>query len=165
MSLEHPHVLWTSCNSNPYEVQKAVTQSRMLSGRFRDDKLTRHFSENRSGACLLCQNSGQPHPPVGDLHHLLLHCPSLQVQRAELYKYWKRNTDNCEHDIKRIVADFQTQSEKYKMQFLLDCSVLPDIIQIAQNSSSDILVVLFQITRTYCHSLHRERLKLINRWQ
>ena len=39
MSLTNPHPIWTSCNSNPWQVHKAVTACRMLSGRYLTDQL------------------------------------------------------------------------------------------------------------------------------
>ena len=33
MSLLRPHPIWTTCGSNPFEVNKAITQARMLLGR------------------------------------------------------------------------------------------------------------------------------------
>ena len=164
MSLQTPHPLWTSCSSNPYEVQKAVVQSRMLSGRYRDDRLSRHFTTNTSGRCLLCQADDVPDPPVGDLHHLLLHCPSLSSRRSLLAEYWTDRTENSPV-CRAFVEDFQTKSEKYKMQFILDCSVIPSIVAATQIHGDSVQMIIFRITRTYCYSIHRERLKKLNRWQ
>ena len=42
MSLTRPHPIWSTCGSNPYEINKAVVQARMLSGRYVTDQLARH---------------------------------------------------------------------------------------------------------------------------
>merc|ERR1712208_156714 len=77
MSLSSPHPIWTSCDGNPYEVQKSVIQSRMLSGRYRDDPFSRHFT-GKSGECsLYLLESPGAVAPKGDLMHILLHCPFL----------------------------------------------------------------------------------------
>ena len=39
MSLMHPHPLWSSCGSNPFEIHKAITAAKMLSGRYLTDTL------------------------------------------------------------------------------------------------------------------------------
>ena len=53
MSLTTPHPIWTTANS-PYEISKAVVSARMLSGRYRTDYLSRHWSKrNPSGHCTL----------------------------------------------------------------------------------------------------------------
>ena len=59
MSLSHPHLIWTTCGSNSFEVNKAVVQAKMLSGRYVTDKLSRHWSQNKSGICSLPGCTGQ----------------------------------------------------------------------------------------------------------
>ena len=44
MSLSSPHPLWLSAGTSPYEVIKATVQATMLYGRFRTEKLCRHWS-------------------------------------------------------------------------------------------------------------------------
>ena len=39
MSLLQPHPLYSTCGDNSFEVSKALVQARMLSGRYRTDKL------------------------------------------------------------------------------------------------------------------------------
>ena len=58
ISLVKPHPIWTTCGSNPIEVNKAVTQARLLSGRYCTDQLARHWSKNREVICLLTGCSG-----------------------------------------------------------------------------------------------------------
>ena len=49
MSLTVPHPLWTTCEGNPFEIAKAIVQAKLLSGRYRTDKLLKHFSKNNTG--------------------------------------------------------------------------------------------------------------------
>ena len=60
LSLSCPHPIW-SClpGSNPYEVRAARIQPLLLTGRYRTEKLTRHWSGNPNGFCLQasCFNS------------------------------------------------------------------------------------------------------------
>ena len=82
MSLTKPHPLWLSCGSNPFEVNKAVVQARMLSGRYPTDQLSRHWNQqNRAGYCLLQGCSGKAE---GSLEHIILHCPALLSTRLVL---------------------------------------------------------------------------------
>ena len=53
MSLIRTHPIWSSCGPNPFECHKAVITTRMLSGRYLTDKLQRHWTHNKAGACLL----------------------------------------------------------------------------------------------------------------
>ena len=164
ISIQTPNPLWKSCSSVPYEVQKAVVQSRMLSGRYRDDRLARHFSPNSTGECLVCLANGVPNPPWGDLPHILLHCPALSGKRALLDKYWHDETSK-DSVCRQIVDCFEAKPENYKMQFLLDSSTLPDIIRATQIHGSDVQRIIFKLTRTFCYSLHRERLQKLDRWK
>ena len=52
-SLAKPHPVFTSAGSSPYEVEKSKVQARMLSGRYRTERLRRHWSQNRDSFCLL----------------------------------------------------------------------------------------------------------------
>ena len=46
------------------------------------------------------------------------------------------------------------------IQFMIDCSVIPEIISLAQTFDDDILYDLLKISLTWWHSLHRERMKM-----
>ena len=74
MSLSSPHPLWSSCGDNSYELNKACTQAKYLSGRFRTDKLLSSFSGENSPFCQL-------HPDThteGDLlPQLVINLPQL----------------------------------------------------------------------------------------
>ena len=81
MSLSSPHPLWTSAGS-PYEVGKAVVASQMLSGRYRTDRLTRHWNKsNPDGLCRLPGCLDQE----GSLEHILLHCQPYLMQDLGLF--------------------------------------------------------------------------------
>ena len=163
MSLSSPHPLWLSCDGNPYEVQKAVVQSRMLSGRYRDDRFTRHFS-GKSGECSLCLLvSPDVVAPQGDLTHILQVCPALEARRALLYEYWNFLTANSEV-CKNLTDVYTVQNNDYKMQFLLDCAALPPVIQAVQEKGVHVSQLIFKLTRTFCYSVHRERLKQLGCW-
>ena len=61
MSLRKCHPIWTSCSANPFEVNKAICQARLLSGRYRCDWACRHWSRtNKDGFCFLCPGQSIP---------------------------------------------------------------------------------------------------------
>ena len=79
-SLSSPHpILWTA-EPNPYEVSKAIVQSRMLSGRYLTELLASHWSKNPNGYCLnsTCNSTEET------LGQILLCCPSYQPVRERL---------------------------------------------------------------------------------
>jgi hypothetical protein len=51
-SLCSPHPIYLTAGPNPYEVAKAVVQSKMLSGRYRTEQLARHWSSDKNDFCL-----------------------------------------------------------------------------------------------------------------
>ena len=156
MSITHPHPILTTAGT-AYEVNKMITQLRMLSGRYRVGSLLRHFSPTHSGMCELCESETE------DLPHLLVpRCPKLQNRREALLEFSFSVLSKSEEAI-NIFNKLMASNEHTQVQFLLDCSVFSEVIHASQKDS-EILSILFKVTRTWCYSMHRARLKLLNRW-
>ena len=67
--------------------------------------------------------------------------------------------------IKNIVKVIMESSEVgVIVQFLLDCSVIPVVIDIVQVYGEEVLELLFKLTRTWCHSINITRLKKLGRY-
>ena len=80
MSLSRPHPIWTTCGNNYYEVSKAVIQARFLSGRYRCETLTSHFTTGKTSLqCSIC-----PEKSTGSVEHILLFCSALKDIRTLL---------------------------------------------------------------------------------
>ena len=144
--------------ANPHEVLKSLIQLRMLSGRYRVAQLTRHWSpSNRAGCCPapLCS-------ALETLEHLLLDCPHYNQLRDKLRKAWYTITNPR---LLSILMNTLNSSTQDLVQFLLDPSVHPGVISLVQSEGHDPLKLVFYLTRTWCYSLHRERLKLMNRFR
>ena len=159
MSLARPHHLWRTCGSNSYELNKATVQAKYLSGRFRTEKLLSHFATGNSQFCQL-------HPEtetVGDLIHHLVLCPALATRRSLILEYWD-NISYANPICYNILQQMKTTDPEIFLQFLLDCSVLPVVIEAAQQHGEEIYNILFKATRTFCYSLYRARLKLLDQW-
>ena len=157
MSLTSPHPIWSSCGSNPFECHKAVTAARMLSGRYLTDRLQRHWTENKSGSCLL--PACLPSHFDGTLEHLLLFCPSLEKTRNRLLELVTKVSAEDTQIYLITNAVFSDPDPKVLMQFLLDCSTLPVVIQTTQHSGPHIRDRLLYVSRTWCYNIHRERMK------
>ena len=156
MSLTKPHPIWSTCGSNPYEVNKAIVQAKMLTGRYVTDQLARHWRGNTSG---MCTTPSCPGTEVGSLEHLLLFCPALEQERAQIKRLC--STISMEsfdlYTIINSVLCADTSVEKV-MQFLLDCSNLPAVISARQALGDMIINRLFYLTRTWCYTMHRSRM-------
>ena len=156
MSLLQPHPILRTVTDS-YSVNKMIIQLRMLSGRYRVGTLLKHFSPSHSGICELCGLE------MEDLTHLLVpRCPALAERGALLLEYSRsvlQKSPVCSSIFEAVLLC----NEETRVQFVLDCSVLPLVITAAQHDK-EVLSILFKVTRTWCYSLHRTRLKLLGRW-
>ena len=132
----------------------------MLSGRYRTDRLLRHFSDYETdGSCVLCKDVNT----TGSIEHLLLHCTVLLETRSHLIKNLTSNT-NIKETTKFLIKSHFHGSEDDKVQLILDPSVLPRVIEWRQNEGSELLHELFSFSRSWCYSIHKARMKLLGRW-
>ena len=152
----------TTCGSNSFEVNKAVVQAKMLSGRYVTDKLSRHWSQNKSGICCLPGCSGQD---LGSLEHIMLFCPALSITRSSLLdlSLSVASESNLISDI--IFSAINNPSVEILMQFLLDCSCIPAVQRLKQNNYHNFISQLFYLTRTWCYSIHRARMTKLGLFQ
>ena len=156
-SLTTIHPIYVTAGSNPYEVAKAIVQVRMLSGRYRTENLARHWSSNKEGYC-----SGAQCPQICEtLEHILLWCPSYSSTRKKLVTLWLSTPSPC---VTSLVTSILSGPSHSLMQFLLDASSHPLVIRLAQDLGSEVLRVIFHLTRTWCYAVHRHRAKLLGRW-
>ena len=163
MSLSSPHPVWTMAET-PYEVSKACTVATMLSGRYITDHRSRHWSnKNPQGVCQLCLVSNFPSTP-GTLEHLLLECPVLSETRRSLSSH--RCIYISDKPALIPIIDYHTKSTGQEgvylhMQLLLDPTTCPMVIKAAQCEGDGILSHLLYLSRTWCHSHHQKRRKLL----
>ena len=157
MSLSRLHPLWTTCGSNQYEVNKAVIVAKLLSGRYRSDWFSRHWSTtNKEGYCILCPGLSLP----GDVRHILVQCKGLSEKRTSVFKYWDQQT--LLYPKIRGLIDCMKAGDNLA-QFVLDPSVIPEVIAGVQQAEFS-LEQIFRLTRTYCYGLHRCRVKLLGQF-
>ena len=153
-NLTKPHPIITTPQSNPYEVNKSVIQLRMISGRYPDDWLQRHWSENnKSGQCCLCFEAR------GDIEHYLTACIALKDKRETLFSWWLSSSQSSPSLFNLIQVKIHSDSETF-VKFVLDASSDPDVILLIQQSLVSIEEI-FQLTRTFCYAIHQARLKLL----
>ena len=156
MSLARPHAIWWTAGANPYEVAKAVIQCRMLSGRYRTFKLSSNWSESRDACCLAPSCVLQSE----SLEHILIHCPAYSTTRDGLVRKWR----SVQHPgTLELATRALSAPTTHFMQFLLDASVMPETLHMVKIHGEEVLKSLFSLTRSWCYSIHRERLNLIKR--
>ena len=158
LGLTRCHAMFWTCGSSPWELEKATTQARFLSGRYRVESLSAHWTPgNRDGMCSLpdCWRSAGAHR--GTLELLLLSCPSLSSTRDMLLQFQSGFLSN-HPDLLPLVTECLVTNP---VQFWLDCSTMPQVIKYVQESDSSVLVSLFKLTRNYCHTIHTKRVMLL----
>ena len=159
MSLSKPHPMFQYAD-NSYKVNKTTTVARMLSGRFRCGSLLRHFSPNISGICENCENE------LEDLPHILVpKCPALHQRAATLMNFALEtlsSSDNIEYFAANVIFKqfMYSKDDNTKVQFVLDPSVIEEVITTEQKIPGTLKLIL-SITTTWCYSLNKCRTKLL----
>ena len=161
-SLTRPHVIFTSLDGNPYQAKAACIQASLLSGKYRTEKVKRFWSGNKEGFCL--QKSCLNLNLIEDNCHFLLHCLALSEQRRRLAA--QASNILASNPVFKPIFDAYLfcNDDNLRLQFLLDCSILPMVIQAYQLFGDYVHNFLFKMTRSWCRSLHRERAKLLGHY-
>ena len=160
MSLSITHPLYSTCGSSPYQVSKAAVQARYLSGRARVEALTGHWDiSNKDGFCLLCKTIK---PTLGTLEHLLLSggCPALVDARLTMLSFFQAYMVSRPYLLPLLQACWDVDTN-LTMQFLLDCSTIPLLIKMTQDSQHPVIKDIFYMTRTYVYKIHLTRRRLL----
>ena len=156
--------MWTMAD-NPHEVSKATTVATMLSGRYVTDHRARYWSSsNPQGFCQLCLITGQPRT-LDTLEHMLLRCPVLIDIRSRSMSHWSEYLAD-KPDLLPLIKHHTTltpgpEGEMLMVQFLLDPSTCPMVIKAVQLLGNGILHHLLYLTRTWCHSHHLKRKRML----
>ena len=164
ISLQKCHPIWSSLDGNPYQTKAAVIQALFLTGRYRNERLCRFWTTNRMGFCLLepCQTL----KIIDSNTHVLPDCEALSDDRRRLLAFTLRYTKD-----KPVIYDlcstylFENSDQEILVQFLTDCSILPEVVKARQLYGIDILSHLFRITRTWCRSLHTACMRKLDRFK
>ena len=124
MSLKTYHPIWSICSASPFEVNKAICQARLLSGKYRCDWACRHWSvANKEGFCKLCPGK----EVLGTIEHMLVECEALEDKRILLHKYLDQQTAEDPHLKELLHSKFNSPTPQL-VQFLLDPSVVSEVI-------------------------------------
>ena len=159
-SLRCSHNLWVCAAGSGFECRKATILARMVSGRFRSEYLTRHWSSNTQGFC----QAGTCPGTVGTLEHLLIHCPALADVRMRMWNMFYNNTVKFP-----ALLDFLLRLEKSppdsKMQFILNPLAIPEVVSIVLYLGQPVLHHVMYLGRTYAYYLYREKQILLGVWK
>ena len=160
MSLSHPHPIWTSAGSSPFETRKATVQARMLSGRYRTCWFRRHWSGDPAGQCKVPGCHGQP----GTLQHIATgESQGLSGALVRATSLW--DSFLAQNPILVPIIDKYYRKENF-LSFLLDPTTKPEVISMNQIHGKQACITekLCYLTRTWLFYMHKERLKLLDLW-
>ena len=157
MYITKPHPIWATVGSNPHQISKAIQQARFISGRYRSMSLSKHWTTNKEGFCLspTCTNT------IEDTKHILVQCNAYIDCKRRLYSLWLSTRNKV---VLKLVLEALSNESEYLLQFIIDCSVLPSVIEATQSHGNFVLKELFYLTRSWCFSIHRQRMKMLGRW-
>ena len=158
-SLASPHPLWVTAGSSPHEVNKSTILAQMIIGNYRTESLSRFWTDNHDGHCL----ADTCHQVKGDLEHLLLHCPALQIARQNLQRMWLARAAVFP-PLHALVVDVLSAPPATKMAFILDPSSVNEILKLYQAFGMQVLEIVFSMCRTHAYRLHRKKLILVGKW-
>ena len=158
-SLQHPHPMWTTTAGNSFESSKSTVLARMTSGRYRTEMMSRFWSSNRQGYCLLhtCQQVPE------DLEHLLIICPALEHTRMRLHSLWCYKTVDCP-PLHQLIITILGSSPTIQTKFILDSTSFPEIVSLRQALGNEIQDRVLYLTRTWAYAIHRQKLQQLGRW-
>ena len=156
VSLARPHPIWWTAGANPYEVAKAVVQCRMLSGRYRTKQLMSNWSVDGDSCCPSSSCTGTDE----SLEHILLECPAYVTIRTNLVEKFKSVKNE---NLRELAMSALDKPPTFLMQFLLDATALSSTHSLIAKMGEEILFPLFNLTRTWCYAIHKERLIILKR--
>ena len=140
-------------------INKSLVVTKMLSGQYRSDWHSRHWSKiNKDGHCLLCPGTNVS----GTLEHMLVECPALDDKRRILLNFWNQQAEQNPH-LQTLLKKVHSLETAQLVQFLVDPSAVSSVIAACQDGLLTLSDV-FSLTRTYCYGLHRRRLQLNGRF-
>ena len=145
--------------SSPYKVNKSTILARMISGRYRTEKLCRFWSDNPGGYCL----ASTCNKVIGDLEHMLLHCPALSIARNNLHDMWLHRSAQYP-GLLSLVNQVLHGPDTLKMIFILDPTSIPAVDHLVCKHDMQVLDLVFYMTMSLAYGLHRKKLILTGRW-
>jgi hypothetical protein len=148
------HPMFRLCGSSPREVEKASCQARLLSGRYRVEALSGHWTPwNKEGLCTLPECWGTEHAHAGTVESLLTSCYSLSLTRVAVMKHTMQAImgDNVLETLVQQCLRYDT------VQFWLDCTTMVMVISAVQQHGQGLLSTLLRLTRNYCFMIHKAR--------
>ena len=151
-----PHSVWLSCEGSETAIHAATIQAKILTGKYRDDKLLSKFSEGLSGSCTL---PGCNFYPGDCTHWLSFKCPALSSALSSTLNHSLEVLKPFPF-LLEIVCSALSRSPKDWAQFIIDPSTDAAVIVHKQQFGDQSIWPLFKLSRAMIWCFHRERKRL-----
>ena len=125
---------------------------------YKFERLALFYSlDNKNGLCKLplCWGTNLAH--TDDVEAFLLSCPSISNTRLLL----NDQIDSFCNNNQSLGVLIRKCLKQDTSQFLLDCSVMSEVIAEYQRSGNSVIIELFKLTRNYCFMLHKARINIL----
>ena len=158
-NLQQPHPIWTTAGSSSFEVHKSIVLAKMVSGRFRTEYLSRHWTSNKQGHCLLDTCEGV----MGDLEHLLIECPALATIRTRMRQMILTKTSKLV-PLRDLVCQILFSPPSTQLQFFLEPLVFLGILKLFDIYGQTVIDLVFYCIRTYVYYIYRQKQTMLGIW-
>ena len=93
-----------------------------------------------------------------------LECLDLQPAKQRVLSLWADHMQEKSNLMPIIMKYSNNHDSSLFIQFLLDCTVLADVRELKKQLGDWVYDSLLYLTRTFCFSIHKSRLKLLGKW-
>ena len=131
----------------------------MMSGRFRTEYLSRHWTSNKLGNCLLASCHGA----VGNLEHMLITCPGLSTVRSRMWEMIFSRMGKL-LPLKNFAFQIYLSSPEVQLQFFMEPLACTDVNDMCNLYVQTIINIVYYCVRTYVYYIHREKQILLCSW-
>ena len=131
----------------------------MVSGRFRTEYLSRHWTSNKEVICRLETCSGE----VGNLEHLLISCPGLEQVRTRMREMMMSRTRKL-LPLNALLAQILQSPPAIQLQFLLEPLAFISISNLCAVYGQTVLDLVYYCVRTYVYYVFRQKQILLGLW-
>ena len=145
-----PHLIWEFSKHHPFETTKAIIVAKMMSGRYRTDKLRGHWTLNKEGNCLAptCTDV------EGDLPHMFVSCPAIRSVKDRILSSWYHKSAMCP-PLVSFLTTVETCNPDEFVQFIVNPTLFPEVGRLYQLYGLGLLAHIFHLNRTYAFHVDR----------
>ena len=134
----------------PLHRPRVDNYAEMMSGRYRTDMLTRHWTHNKDGFCPLPTCLQVP----GNLEHMFVTCRAIAPVRNSMCSFWMQRSAMCQPLVSFLIRTFTFSPEDF-IQFIVNPMSFSEVYGLYQLYGEALAKHTFYLTRTYAFHVDR----------